>query len=174
MAAIQWETLPLGTLFRPSEELLLNHYLFGKLTTTLDDSTCPITEVIIATYDPWELPWKSTVTTEREEWYFFVPVEKKNPNQKGFINRTTPNGSWRQSGPDRKIFSNISGLKMLIGMRKHLLFYDHEGHRRGKVSEWIIHEYRLASESQSDAYHEGYVICKLVRRSKRWMASRKI
>lgn len=81
-----------------------------------------------------------------EERYFFSMREAKYPNGNR-SNRATGSGYWKATGIDRQIVAPRGGnlgQKQLVGMKKTLVFYRGKP-PRGTKTDWIMHEYRLAS-----------------------------
>ena len=77
------------------------------------------------------------------EWYFFSHKDKKYPTGTR-TNRATTAGFWKATGRDKAIYSN---QKVLVGMRKTLVFYCGRA-PNGQKTDWIMHEYRLESGSE--------------------------
>lgn len=77
-----------------------------------------------------------------KEWYFFTPRDRKYPNGVR-PNRATVSGYWKATGTDKAIYS---GSKY-VGVKKALVFYKGRP-PKGVKSDWIMHEYRLISDSR--------------------------
>lgn len=81
-----------------------------------------------------------------QERYFFSRTEAKYPNGNR-SNRSTSSGYWKATGIDRQVVavrrSNPS-QNQLVGMKKTLVFYRGKA-PHGTKTDWIMHEYRLAS-----------------------------
>ncbi|GLT79456.1 hypothetical protein SLA2020_509440 [Shorea laevis] len=127
--------LPPGFRFQPTDEELVFQYLKCKVFSfPLPASIIP--DINVCKYDPWDLPGDF-----EQERYFFSNKEAKYRNGSR-INRATASGYWKATGVDKKIAS--SGRNQMVGMRKTLVF--HTGKPpHGTRTEWIIHEYRLAT-----------------------------
>ncbi|KAL8027904.1 hypothetical protein ABFS82_14G124000 [Erythranthe guttata] len=148
-----------GFRFHPTEEELLNFYLhafvFGK---KLRGDIIGFLDVY--KHHPTHLPGMAKIG--EREWYFFVPRERKRGSG-GRPNRTTENGFWKATGSDRKILSLSDPKKMLLGLRKTLVFY--EGRAPcGRKTDWIMNEYRLPDDTSSRLAKE-IVLCKIYRKA---------
>ncbi|KAB5561515.1 hypothetical protein DKX38_006472 [Salix brachista] len=157
-----------GFRFHPTEEELLDFYLknmvFGR-KMRLD----VIGYLNIYRHDPSELPGiyiyifcfhPCLSKVGEREWYFFVPRDRKQSSG-GRPNRTTQNGFWKATGSDRRIVS-LSDPKMMIGMRKTLVFYKGRA-PRGSKTDWIMNEYRLPD--YSSPLPKDIVLCKIYRKA---------
>ncbi|XP_013444518.2 NAC domain-containing protein 62 [Medicago truncatula] len=125
-----------GFRFCPTGEELVNHYLRNKLLGNDAIVNNVIAEVDIRKFEPWELPARSVIKSDDQEWFFLCPIEYKYAKSKRF-KRTTNNGFWKATGMDRNI--RIRGTNEVIGIKKTLVY--HENHVPGVKTNWIIHEY---------------------------------
>lgn len=80
-----------------------------------------------------------------KEWYFFTPRERKYPNGSR-PNRTAGRGYWKATGADKPVAPAGSGGA--VGIKKALVFYDGKA-PKGRKTDWIMHEYRLADANRS-------------------------
>lgn len=76
-----------------------------------------------------------------QERYFFSTREAKYPNGNR-SNRATASGYWKATGIDKQILT--SNGNQMVGMKKTLVFYRGKP-PHGSRTDWIMHEYRLAS-----------------------------
>ncbi|KAG7014632.1 NAC domain-containing protein 83, partial [Cucurbita argyrosperma subsp. argyrosperma] len=127
--------LPPGFRFHPTDEELVLQYLNRKVhSCPLPASIIPDVEVCKA--DPWDLPGNM-----EQERYFFSTREAKYPNGNR-SNRATASGYWKATGIDKQILT--SNGNQVVGMKKTLVFYRGKP-PHGSRTDWIMHEYRLAS-----------------------------
>ncbi|XP_044491269.1 NAC domain-containing protein 2-like [Mangifera indica] len=154
--------LPPGFRFHPTDEELIMYYLRNQAKSR----PCPasiIPEVDIYKFDPWELPEKAEFG--EKEWYFFTPRDRKYPNGVR-PNRATVSGYWKATGTDKAIYS---GSKY-VGVKKALVFYKGRP-PKGVKSDWIMHEYRLISDSRKQPNKQNgsmrlddWVLCRIYKK----------
>ncbi|XP_047333405.1 NAC domain-containing protein 83-like [Impatiens glandulifera] len=152
--------LPPGFRFHPTDEELIVQYLKKKVHSfPLPASIIP--EFDICKSDPWDLPGDS-----EQERYFFSTKESKYPNGNR-SNRATFSGYWKATGIDKRIV--VSNGNQLVGMKKTLVFYRGKP-PNGSKTDWIMHEYRLAtsavkplesSKGDVTAAMENWVLCRV-------------
>lgn len=135
--------LPAGFRFHPTDEELVVHYL-AKKAECKPFPVPVIAEVDLYKFNPWELPQKAYFG--EKEWYFFTPRDRKYPNG-ARPNRAAASGYWKATGTDKPILSR--GNKK-VGVKKALVFYDGKA-PKGKKTNWIMHEYRLANSTNSSS-----------------------
>ncbi|KAI4343897.1 hypothetical protein L6164_011192 [Bauhinia variegata] len=126
--------LPPGFRFHPTDEELISHYLYKKVTDT-NFSARAIGEADLNKSEPWDLPWKAKMG--EKEWYFFCVRDRKYPTGLR-TNRATESGYWKATGKDKEIYRG----KSLVGMKKTLVFYKGRA-PKGEKTNWVMHEYRL-------------------------------
>ncbi|XP_062215728.1 NAC domain-containing protein 58-like [Phragmites australis] len=134
--------LPPGFRFHPTDEELILHYLRNRAGA----APCPvaiIADVDIYKFDPWDLPSKAAYGDK--EWYFFSPRDRKYPN--GIRpNRAAGSGYWKATGTDKPIHNSVTSES--VGVKKALVFYKGRP-PKGTKTNWIMHEYRLASDAHA-------------------------
>ncbi|XP_023513922.1 NAC domain-containing protein 83-like [Cucurbita pepo subsp. pepo] len=127
--------LPPGFRFHPTDEELVLQYLNRKvLSCPLPASIIPDVDVCKA--DPWDLPGNM-----EQERYFFSTREAKYPHGNR-SNRAAASGYWKATGIDKQILA--SKANQVVGLKKTLVFYRGKP-PHGSRTDWIMHEYRLAS-----------------------------
>ncbi|GLU09416.1 hypothetical protein SLE2022_262790 [Rubroshorea leprosula] len=131
-----------GFRFHPTDEELVGFYLKRKIQQR-PLSIELIKQLDIYKYDPWDLP--KLATTGEKEWYFYCPRDRKYRNSTR-PNRVTGSGFWKATGTDRPIYSS-EGSKC-IGLKKSLVFYRGRA-ARGVKTDWMMHEFRLPSLTDS-------------------------
>ncbi|GKA39220.1 NAC domain-containing protein 83-like protein [Tanacetum coccineum] len=139
--------LPPGFRFHPTDEELVVHYLYHKVQSL--PMTIPIPEADVCRSDPWDLPGDLD-----QERYFFSTMGIKYPNGKR-SNRTTTSGYWKATGLDKRIIGSQN--KQVIGTKKTLVFYRGKP-PHGSKTNWIMHEYKLASHNKDMG---NWVLCRM-------------
>lgn len=84
-------------------------------------------------------------STGEKEWYFYCPRDRKYRNS-ARPNRVTGAGFWKATGTDRPIYASDSNK--CIGLKKSLVFYRGRA-AKGLKTDWMMHEFRLPSISDS-------------------------
>ncbi|KAK4376701.1 hypothetical protein RND71_002997 [Anisodus tanguticus] len=133
-----------GFRFHPTDEELVGFYLRRKVHQK-PISIELIKQLDIYKYDPWDLPKLAAVG--EKEWYFYCPRDRKYRNS-ARPNRVTGAGFWKATGTDRPIYSS-EGSKC-IGLKKSLVFYKGRA-AKGIKTDWMMHEFRLPSITDSTA-----------------------
>ncbi|XP_042459814.1 NAC domain-containing protein 2-like [Zingiber officinale] len=160
--------LPPGFRFHPTDEELILHYLRNQAAGRPFPASI-IAEVDIYKCDPWELPAKSMFG--EQEWYFFSPRDRKYPNGVR-PNRAAVSGYWKATGTDKPIRSGRGDGH--IGVKKALVFYRGKP-PKGRKTNWIMHEFRLAEAKPSNTYRpakfsdtsmrlDDWVLCRIYRK----------
>ncbi|KAF5766037.1 putative transcription factor NAM family [Helianthus annuus] len=126
--------LPPGFRFYPTDEELISHYLYPKVSDSKFVARA-IGEVDLNRVEPWELPWRAKLG--EQEWFFFCVRDRKYPTGSR-TNRATKAGYWKATGKDKEIYKE----KSLVGMKKTLVFYRGRA-PKGEKTNWVMHEYRL-------------------------------
>lgn len=151
--------LPPGFRFHPTDEELVTHYLYPKVLDC-NFTTKAVGEVDLNKVEPWDLPWKAKIG--EKEWYFFCLRDRKYPTGSR-TNRATDVGYWKATGKDKEIF----GAKILVGMKKTLVFYRGRA-PKGQKTNWVMHEYRLEGNNSKifpRATKSEWVICRVFKKS---------
>ncbi|KAL3499144.1 hypothetical protein ACH5RR_038237 [Cinchona calisaya] len=159
--------VPPGFRFHPTEEELLHYYLRKKVASKKIDLDV-IRDVDLNKLEPWDIQERCRIgSTPQNDWYFFSHKDKKYPTGTR-TNRATAAGFWKATGRDKVIYSNSKR----IGMRKTLVFYIGRA-PHGQKSDWIVHEYRLDDNNDSNAvihHHDinppedGWVVCRVFKK----------
>lgn len=159
------ENLPPGFRFYPSDEELVSHYLYKKVTNeeTLKGT---LVEIDLHTCEPWQLPEVAKVNGK--EWYFFSFRDRKYGKGER-ANRATIGGYWKATGKDRTVvvmnpnISSNNGDEEVIGMRKTLVFYTKRA-PNGIKTGWIMHEFRIHTPHMPPK--EDWVLCRVFNKDK--------
>ncbi|XP_075499617.1 NAC domain-containing protein 37-like [Primulina tabacum] len=146
--------VPPGFRFHPTDEELVGYYLRKKVASQKIDLDV-IRDIDLYRIEPWDLQDKCRIGYEaQKEWYFFSHKDRKYPTGTR-TNRATVVGFWKGTGRDKGVYHKTK----LIGMRKTLVFYKGRA-PNGHKTEWIIHEYRLATEENGPPQAKGWVVCR--------------
>ncbi|XP_075648870.1 uncharacterized protein LOC142619598 [Castanea sativa] len=170
MEKLSLDHLPPGVRFSPKDKEVIELYLKKKITGN-DKDTWFIPEIEFYKDEPWDLPIKSGIATEDQEWFFFTeqslkhqddnPKKRKRDQKQERVSRKTKVGYWKSTGTDREIKSGES----LIGMKKTLVFHrgNTKGREKGIGTKWVMHEYST-TQKDFDGKHPGqkaFVLCRL-------------
>ncbi|MED6206827.1 hypothetical protein PIB30_030388, partial [Stylosanthes scabra] len=151
-------SLPPGFRFYPSDEELVCHYLYKKITNDQLLKATALVEIDLHICEPWQLP--EVAKLNGNEWYFFSFRDRKYAT--GFrTNRATTSGYWKATGKDRTVHDPLT--HEVVGMRKTLVFYRNRA-PNGIKTGWIMHEFRL--ETPHMPPKEDWVLCRVFHKSK--------
>uniref|UniRef100_A0A7I4EQN7 NAC domain-containing protein n=1 Tax=Physcomitrium patens TaxID=3218 RepID=A0A7I4EQN7_PHYPA len=153
------QRLPPGYRFHPTDEELVAYYLKYKINGKQIEMN-PIAVVDLYKCEPWDLPVKSGVGGNDQEWYFYSARDKKYPNG-ARTNRATQRGYWKSTGKDRVVKCAIS-----TGMKKTLVYYTGRA-PRGERTDWVMHEYRMEDRVYENLRgpQEPYVLARVFKKS---------
>ncbi|KAL7198569.1 hypothetical protein ACSBR2_020955 [Camellia fascicularis] len=150
-------SLPPGFRFYPSDEELVCHYLYKKITNE-EVLKGTLVEIDLHTCEPWQLPEVAKLNSN--EWYFFSFRDRKYAT--GYrANRATISGYWKATGKDRTV--RDPRTRAVTGMRKTLVFYRNRA-PNGIKTGWIMHEFRL--ENPHMPPKEDWVLCRVFHKGK--------
>ncbi|CAN1226044.1 NAC domain-containing protein 37 [Linum perenne] len=148
--------VPPGFRFHPTDEELVGYYLRKKVASQKIDLDV-IRDIDLYRIEPWDLQERCRIGYEEQhEWYFFSHKDKKYPTGTR-TNRATMAGFWKATGRDKAVYDDKT--KLLIGMRKTLVFYQGRA-PNGHKTDWIMHEYRLETDHDAPPQEEGWVVCR--------------
>ncbi|TQD85834.1 hypothetical protein C1H46_028613 [Malus baccata] len=153
--------LPVGFRFQPTEEELIGHYLQLKLRGEDSRVSDVIGEINICNHEPWDLPAKSLIKSDDEEWYFYNrPIYKKNSRHD--IERATSNkrGFWKITGRDKIVTARDNKT---IGKKRILTFYRGRP-REAQITPWVMHEFYIPQISPN-ANRRDFVLCHVKKKS---------
>lgn len=150
-------TLPPGFRFHPTDEELVVQYLRRKVFSyPLPASIIP--EINLGRHNPWDL-----LGGCEKERYFFNLREAKYANGSR-SNRATGSGYWKATGKDKPAVS--SRCNRAVGTKKTLVFYQGKA-PGGERTDWIMHEYRLASPIHCRvAPTTDWVLCRIFKKQR--------
>ncbi|KAJ3680997.1 hypothetical protein LUZ60_015486 [Juncus effusus] len=152
--------LPPGFRFHPTDEEIVTEYLWKKISNP-NFITNVMGDVDLNKWEPRDLPSKAKMG--EKEWYFFCQKDKKYPTGTR-TNRATKEGYWKATGKDKEIKSSIRGKRILIGMKKTLVFYMGRA-PKGEKTNWVMHEFRLEGNSKTSeskiVQKDEWVVCRV-------------
>ncbi|KAK4253486.1 hypothetical protein QN277_010151 [Acacia crassicarpa] len=156
-----------GFRFHPTDEELVRFYLRRKLDKK-PISIELIKQIDIYKYDPWDLP-KASCTGADKEWYFYCRRGRKYKNSIR-PNRVTGSGFWKATGIDKPVYS-VAGEGVsdcIIGLKKTLVYYRGSA-GKGTKTEWMMHEFRLPSNTNHPSHNpqeaEIWTLCRIFKRT---------
>ncbi|WOL14256.1 NAC transcription factor [Canna indica] len=139
------DTVPVGYVFSPSDELIVTYFLARKVAGRLP-RCCPIREADVYSTEPWNL-----LGRDCSEAYFFSTRKRKSAAGSR-VDRKAGSGSWTLYSKEELVISVVCGAEMVVGRKSCLSFND----GRRKNSGWTMHEYELYCGS--DEFQEQ-VVC---------------
>ncbi|PQM40072.1 hypothetical protein Pyn_07224 [Prunus yedoensis var. nudiflora] len=145
-------SVPVGFRFHPTDEELVTHYLKKKLKGMDSHVGHIIREIDILKFEPWDLPERSLLKSDDENWFFFSRPEYNKQKK----NRTTQEGFWKITGREHAIKARDN--RSAIGRKRILTFY------RGRVrnserTNWVMHEYYIPDDNPNA--QRDFVLCRL-------------
>ncbi|KAE8712987.1 Protein FEZ [Hibiscus syriacus] len=155
---VEEDVLLPGFRFHPTDEELLGFYLRRKV----DKKPLRIElikQIDIYKFDPWDLPKASMVGGGGDHGsgeavsYFFCKRGRKYRNSVR-PNRVTGSGFWKATGIDKPVYAQASSRPAgqghaCIGLKKTLVYYRGAA-GKGTKTDWMMHEFRLATDDNSN------------------------
>ncbi|KAG2726420.1 hypothetical protein I3760_01G112300 [Carya illinoinensis] len=150
-------SFPIGFRFDPDDEVLVSFYLWRKVHEGLDLPNGPIVEADVYAHEPWFLQYHGNdpaYLAVNNDRYFFVKREPVSRNGNGKrikrdLEGDSDGGWWKANTGDMEIKDSEGHL---VGYMKSLTFFKYKNKERirkeATKTDWIMHEYRLASDSQ--------------------------
>ncbi|KAI5014173.1 hypothetical protein ZWY2020_055563 [Hordeum vulgare] len=142
-------TLPPGFRFYPSDQELVCHYLYKKVTNERA-SQGTLVEVDLHAREPWELPASGTSSASGTA-----------STRRGRAPTAPPRPATGRP-PARTVVRSPS-TRAVVGMRKTLVFYQGRAPNGTKTS-WVMHEFRLDSPHLPP--REDWVLCRVFQKQK--------
>ncbi|PQM40073.1 NAC domain-containing protein 45-like isoform X1 [Prunus yedoensis var. nudiflora] len=115
-----------------------------------------IDEIDILKFEPWDLPDKSLIKSDDENWFFFYKYKK------GI--RATKEGFWKITSKDRVIKARDN--RTVIAKKRILTFYIGRVRKSTKTN-WVIHEYYIPDDAHPNAKQRDFVLCHLKKNVKK-------
>ncbi|KAK7247585.1 hypothetical protein RIF29_42470 [Crotalaria pallida] len=142
--------LPPGFYFSPTDEELVLHFLYSKVSLP---SPCHHPNIIpdllhVSLPDPWELNGKA-LSSGNQHYYFFTKENKEN--------KVTENGYWNEIGMTEAI---VTAVGKKVGTKKYLVFHLNPNGEapHGSETGWVMQEYHHHQSGSK------WVLCKVYER----------
>ncbi|KAL1364697.1 hypothetical protein HN51_012828 [Arachis hypogaea] len=119
--------LPPGFCFSPTDEELILHFLYSRISLPFHPSIIP--DLDPSQLHPCQLNGKAF--SSGNQHYFFTNKVKEN--------RSTENGYWKEIGLSEPIISADANKK--LGIKKYFVFTLNEG----TETNWVMQEYHISS-----------------------------
>ncbi|XP_038877574.1 NAC domain-containing protein 96-like [Benincasa hispida] len=153
--------LLVGFRFNPTDQILMEHYLYNKIHSLLYSTLVVFYCDLYGDLEPWKI-WNSYGGVDGQDLYFFTKL-KRSINSSGqlsvHVNRKI--GLAGGTGRGEKSTTPISGSNVpIIGYCRRLRYensqlLEHHG-------EWIMHEYSLHESVITCGYSDPkYVLCRI-------------
>lgn len=143
--------LPPGFRFHPTDEELVVQYLKRKVFS-FPFPAGVIPEIDLGKFDPWDLPGVG----EGERYFFHHGKARYCKGNRP--KRAGRSGYWKAMGKEKEIMASGE----LVGMKKALVFYRGKP-LHGSRTDWMMHEYRLASPIHSTKH---WVACRIFKKKR--------
>ncbi|KAL9393620.1 hypothetical protein Peur_012905 [Populus x canadensis] len=149
------QTLLPGYRFSPTDQELVQFYLYPKLTNPLFTTSGPVRDCDIYAYQPLQI-WNAFHRIQGEDIFFFTNLKKKSPTS--HVTRKIAGGpaTWHREDTDRAIGVAIDEHCSVTGIRKCFSYQSTQPGQHG--CGWTMYEYSLPSLSQV------IVLCQLRRK----------
>ncbi|XP_059279364.1 NAC domain-containing protein 68-like [Lycium ferocissimum] len=157
-------SLPPGTRFYPSDQLLISYYLSSKNRSDHrnDFGINLIQEIDFYNYDPFNLPDSACFRYgrggQKRHWFCFVAAR--------VLKRRAGTGSgggyWKKKRGRVKDVVGEGAGKVVVGTRKTFGFYLGDcGSKSGVKTDWLMYEYALAGHPMA-----SFVLCRVFIKSR--------
>ncbi|KAJ6929404.1 NAC domain-containing protein 101-like [Populus alba x Populus x berolinensis] len=149
------QTLFPGHRFSPTDQELVQFYLYPKVTNPLFIASAPVSDCDIYAYQPLQI-WNAFHRIQGEDVFFFTNLKKKSPTS--HVTRKIAGGpaTWHREDTDRAIGVAIDEHCSVTAIRKCFSYQSTQPGQHG--CGWTMYEYSLPSLSQV------IVLCQLRRK----------
>ncbi|KAG6775455.1 hypothetical protein POTOM_018909 [Populus tomentosa] len=149
------QTLFPGYRFFPTDQELVQFYLYPKVTNPLFIASAPVSDCDIYAYQPLQI-WNAFNRIQGEDVFFFTNLKKKSPTS--HVTRKIAGGpaTWHREDTDRAIGVAIDEHCSVTAIRKCFSYQSTQPGQHG--CGWTMYEYSLPSLSQV------IVLCQLRRK----------
>ncbi|KAF3432082.1 hypothetical protein FNV43_RR26821 [Rhamnella rubrinervis] len=155
------EMVPLGCVFRPTDDELVSYYLSNKVGGVSQQLYAGIVHDfdVFGEHEPWEIweifrgfAFKNSVAGH-EDLYFFTKLKKTTPKAKKTY-RKVGSGTWKGQATATSVYSDE---KVVTGSKKRFHYENSNGRDQQDGVSWIMFEYSICPPPQSD----DYVLCQI-------------
>ncbi|KAG6773599.1 hypothetical protein POTOM_020889 [Populus tomentosa] len=149
------QTLFPGYRFSPTDQELVQFYLYPKVTNPLFIASAPVRDCDIYAYQPLQI-WNAFHRIQGEDVFFFTNLKKKSPTS--HVTRKIAGGpaTWHREDTDRAIGVAVDEHCSVTAIRKCFSYQSTQPGQHG--CGWTMYEYSLPSLSQV------IVLCQLRRK----------
>lgn len=152
-----------GYRFYPTEQELLEFYLFNKITQNpllYEDGDIPVIDCdLYGSNEPsviWEM-YGGNRLLKGQDLYFFTRLKKLSPKAKNFY-RKIASGAWQ--GEDGSKPVEADGSDQILGFKRRFRYENKTNHKDN--GGWIMHEFTINSSLLGDQYsYQDIVLCRI-------------
>ncbi|KAJ6398011.1 hypothetical protein OIU77_018928 [Salix suchowensis] len=149
------QTLVPGVRFSPTDQELVQYYLYPKVTNPLFTTSAPVRDRDIYACQPLQI-WNELHMIQGEDAFFFTNLKKKSPASNATRKIAGGPASWSREDSGKAIIVTIDKHCTVTATRKVFSYRSPETGHHG--CRWTMYEYSLPSLSQDT------VLCRMRRK----------